>query len=82
LPGHLLTQSPAWAESKSREPWQAVADIGDLMPFDDGVCDFITAVCVYHYVPVERRATLTAGALRVLKPGARFASLNTIPGIQ
>jgi hypothetical protein len=33
LPGHLLTQFPAWAEFKSREPWQAVADIGDLIDY-------------------------------------------------
>jgi Bacterial membrane protein YfhO len=33
LPGHLLTQFPVWAEFKSREPWQAVADIGDLIDY-------------------------------------------------
>src|SRR5215467_9351219 len=33
LPGHLLTQFPIWAEFKSREPWQPVADIGDLIDY-------------------------------------------------
>jgi hypothetical protein len=33
LPGHLVTQFPMWAEFKSREPWQPVADIGDLIDY-------------------------------------------------
>jgi len=33
LPGHLLTQFPIWAEFKSRELWQPVADIGDLIDY-------------------------------------------------
>jgi len=33
LPGHLMTQFPVWSEFKSREPWQAVADIGDLIDY-------------------------------------------------
>lgn len=33
LPGHLVTQFPMWSEFKSREPWQAVADIGDLIDY-------------------------------------------------
>jgi hypothetical protein len=33
LPAHLVTQFPAWAEVKPQEPWQPVADIGDLVDY-------------------------------------------------
>jgi len=32
--------------------------LAQQLPFDDRVCDFITAVCVYHHVPAERRPIL------------------------
>ena len=41
----------------------------DTLPFDDTTFDFVTAVYVYHHVPIARRPLLTAEARRVLKPG-------------
>ena len=51
----------------------------DSLPFGDGVCDFVTAVCVYHHVPVELRPKLTAEALRVLKPGGTLCIIEHNP---
>lgn len=39
------------------------------LPFDDASVDFVTAVCVYHHVHGEARASLTAEIRRVLVPG-------------
>jgi SAM-dependent methyltransferase len=38
------------------------------LPFEDSSFDFITAVCVYHHVPEERRLALTLELKRLLKP--------------
>jgi len=40
----------------------------DRLPFEDAQFDFVTAVCVYHHVPGERRLALTRELQRVLKP--------------
>lgn len=39
------------------------------IPFEDGAFDLVTAVCVYHHVPVAARPVLTGEIQRVLKPG-------------
>jgi ubiquinone/menaquinone biosynthesis C-methylase UbiE len=49
------------------------------LPFDDAVFDFLTAVCVYHHVPVQDRPGLTTEALRVLKPGGKFCVVEHNP---
>jgi SAM-dependent methyltransferase len=49
------------------------------IPFDNGQFDFVTAVCVYHHVPVPDRARLTAEAKRVLKPGGIFCIVEHNP---
>jgi SAM-dependent methyltransferase len=40
----------------------------DVLPFDDNCYDFVTVVCVYHHVPVDRRLPLTQEVLRLLRP--------------
>ncbi len=49
------------------------------LPFEDGQFDFVTAVCVYHHVPPEGRAPLTAEVRRVLKPHGVFAVIEHNP---
>jgi SAM-dependent methyltransferase len=49
------------------------------IPFDDGVFDFVTAVCVYHHVPPSSRLALTGEVNRVLKPGGVFAIIEHNP---
>ena len=51
----------------------------ESLPFDDAGFDFVTAVCVYHHVPAERRSLLTEEALRVLKPGGVFCIIEHNP---
>jgi SAM-dependent methyltransferase len=51
----------------------------DSLPFADRSKDFVTAVCVYHHVPLDRRQVLTAEAARVLKPGGAFCIIEHNP---
>jgi len=51
----------------------------DLIPFADREFDFVTAVCVYHHVPLETRASLTSEIARVLKPGGVFCIVEHNP---
>ncbi len=39
----------------------------DRLPFEDATFDFVTAVCVYHHVPEDRRLALTQEMRRVSK---------------
>ncbi|MFN8941785.1 MAG: class I SAM-dependent methyltransferase [Acidobacteriota bacterium] len=39
------------------------------LPFADASFDWVSAVCVYHHIPVEARASFCREAARVLKPG-------------
>jgi SAM-dependent methyltransferase len=39
------------------------------LPFGSGEFDFVTAVCVFHHVPVESRGALVKEMARVLRPG-------------
>jgi SAM-dependent methyltransferase len=49
------------------------------IPFGDSEFDFVTAVCVYHHVPVEARLSLTAEIFRVLRPGGIFCMIEHNP---
>jgi len=49
------------------------------VPFEDGMFDLVTAVCVYHHVPVTARFTLTREIRRVLKPGGIFCMIEHNP---
>ena len=49
------------------------------IPFGDAEFDLVTAVCVYHHVPVAYRALLTAEVFRVLKPGGVFCMIEHNP---
>ena len=51
----------------------------DALPFTDGSADFATAVCVYHHVPLDKRAGLTREAVRILKPGGTFCIIEHNP---
>jgi SAM-dependent methyltransferase len=51
----------------------------DTLPFENAAFDFVTAVCVYHHVPAERRLGLTEEARRVLKPGGIFCVIEHNP---
>ena len=50
-----------------------------IIPYADASFDFVTAVCVYHHVPIDARAALTAEVHRVLKPGGTFAIIEHNP---
>ncbi len=49
------------------------------IPFEDAHFDFVTAVCVYHHVPVPLRDALTLEVRRVLKPGGVFSIIEHNP---
>jgi SAM-dependent methyltransferase len=49
------------------------------IPFEDGTFDLVTAVCVYHHVPVAERGTLTSELRRVLRPGGIFCMIEHNP---
>ena len=51
----------------------------DALPYDDASFDFLTAVCVYHHVPLDRRAELTAESRRVLRPGGILCIIEHNP---
>src|SRR2546428_11662842 len=51
----------------------------DCLPFDRAAFDFVTAVCVYHHLPLEHRSLLTAEAVRVLRPGGTFCVIEHNP---
>jgi SAM-dependent methyltransferase len=51
----------------------------DHLPFDSAKFDLVTAVCVYHHVPVKNRLPLTTEILRVVKPGGVFAVIEHNP---
>jgi SAM-dependent methyltransferase len=52
---------------------------GDVLPFPGGFADFATAVCVYHHVPLSKRAAITREAARILKPGSTFCVIEHNP---
>jgi SAM-dependent methyltransferase len=49
------------------------------LPFEDCSFDFVTAVCVYHHVPLADRAAVTREVYRVLKPGGVFCIIEHNP---
>jgi SAM-dependent methyltransferase len=49
------------------------------IPFGDAEFDFVTAVCVYHHVPLDARRTLTSQVGRVLRPGGIFCMIEHNP---
>lgn len=49
------------------------------LPFGDAEFDFVTAVCVYHHVPMESRPELTNQVARVLRPGGIFCMIEHNP---
>ena len=49
------------------------------IPFEDGSFDLVTAVCVYHHVPVADRPSLTQEIQRVLKPGGILCMIEHNP---
>lgn len=63
MPGAVLKHQPSPAE----------------LPFECGVFDFATAVCVYHHVEDPLRLPLTAEACRVLRPGGVLAIIEHNP---
>jgi SAM-dependent methyltransferase len=50
-----------------------------VLPFGDGEFDLVTAVCVYHHVPVAGRKALTAELVRVLRPGGTACIIEHNP---
>ena len=51
----------------------------EKLPFPDASFDFVTAVCVYHHVAMDRRSLMTAEAFRVLRSGGIFCVIEHNP---
>ncbi len=51
----------------------------DRLPFADGRLDLVTAVCVYHHVPLADRPRLSSEVFRVLRPGGWFCIIEHNP---
>ena len=51
----------------------------DVLPYDDRCFDLVTAVCVFHHIPMENRYPLTLEIKRVLKPGGIFCIIEHNP---
>jgi len=49
------------------------------IPFNSSSFDFVTAVCVYHHIPVEQRSIMTAEIARVARPGGILALIEHNP---
>jgi ubiquinone/menaquinone biosynthesis C-methylase UbiE len=49
------------------------------IPFDNDSIDLVTAACVYHHIPLDRRLLFTAEILRVLRPGGIFCIIEHNP---
>lgn len=49
------------------------------IPFEDASFDFVTAVCVFHHVPVAARDALVKEIRRVLRPGGTIAIIEHNP---
>jgi SAM-dependent methyltransferase len=49
------------------------------LPFPNRSFDFITAACVFHHVPLEQRAALTASIYRILRLGGVFCLIEHNP---
>jgi SAM-dependent methyltransferase len=49
------------------------------VPYLDASMDLVTAVCVYHHVPVEEREPLSREIARVLRPGGWFVIVEHNP---
>lgn len=70
---------PVSARSNARTIETRVQPDPQRIPFEDASFDFVSAVCVYHHVPVHLRAGLTAEVRRVLRPGGWFAIIEHNP---
>jgi len=89
--GDLLTLlSPEFEQSKGCDPsegmMQNIAGFEVVhqpdpqrIPFPDKSFDLVTAVCVYHHVPVAFRGALTREVRRVLKPNGILAIIEHNP---
>jgi SAM-dependent methyltransferase len=51
----------------------------DTIPFGDEELDFVSAVCVYHHVPPEKRLPLTREIRRVLRRHGVFVMIEHNP---
>ncbi len=49
------------------------------LPFESEEFDFVTAVCVFHHVPLAARVGLVQEVSRILKPGGTFAIIEHNP---
>jgi SAM-dependent methyltransferase len=49
------------------------------IPFGDAEFNFVTAVCVYHHVPLADRGALTGEIGRLLRPGGIFCVIEHNP---
>jgi SAM-dependent methyltransferase len=49
------------------------------LPFDGAQFDFVTAVCVFHHIPVDQRSSMVREMRRVLKRGGTAAIIEHNP---
>ena len=48
-------------------------------PFEMGSFDLVTACCVFHHIPIEKRQTVFSELARILKPGGRLVVFEHNP---
>lgn len=75
-PSSAMLESPNFL---NRDLKVRVQEDPGRIPWDNAQFDFVTAVCVYHHVPLAERAALTAEVRRVLRPGGVFAIIEHNP---
>lgn len=74
--GMLAEAAGRWSETEA--PVLHVTGEGRL-PFASASFDLITASCVYHHVPVDKRAPVTSEIFRLLKDGGQFVVFEHNP---
>jgi ubiquinone/menaquinone biosynthesis C-methylase UbiE len=59
--------------------WETTEARGERLPFPDASFDLVTATYLLHVIDPSVRQAVIAEALRVLRPGGRFACITIAP---
>ncbi len=83
LPVTALDLSAAYLKEARRNlaPWSRTDFVeanAEVMPFDDGAHDIVTAIYLFHELPPKVRRTVAAEIARVVKPGGTFILADSL----